>query len=266
MDMPFSQGSVRFPGVRCKDGQTPPRGARLYHQQPTFCVVRHPLSRIVSIVKFNHMLQHARGRSKNHHPDYLRAKNRTEVAVKMNSLLRDIIDWLDDQPRNQTHSLEESSVGEDELEKTRPPCNPCHLIPQVDYIWDEAGKRTCSYVLRFERLEEDFNALLRLYGRRVQLMERNRRSNSKSSLGKFSQHVSAIDNKYNAFSIDDVDETNLEALLRLYQDDFCLLGYSSLNFSTSEIRPLLGSSTLGQWENFVRCAYEVDRRVSLDAV
>lgn len=60
---PFSFGSTRFHDISrppktldrgCMDGQTPPRGAhiKVYYNQPTFCVVRHPLTHIVSSMNF----------------------------------------------------------------------------------------------------------------------------------------------------------------------------------------------------------------------
>ena len=39
--------------------------------------------------------------------------------------------------------------------------NRCHFLPQTWFLWDASGTCTCRYVLRFERLEADFDGLMR---------------------------------------------------------------------------------------------------------
>ena len=90
----------------------------------------------------------------------------------------------------------------------------CHILPQSDYVWDQNGERTCNYVLRYEHLEAEFNALAHRYHTDLSI--------ANSTI----KHMFPHD-----FDVADVAEDVKELFGQIYEADFCSLGYSRDNIS-----------------------------------
>jgi len=258
----------------CQDNQTPPgsTSSNIYHRQPLFCVVRHPLARLVSSMTF---------------------LNQNEAATKQKKVLskasfnehfRRLAELLEEEQRQPR-----SSVGFFPPDfATTPPVHPrspqvhdagnasetrpafvsilngfntpgftaghCHLIPQIDYVWNKQGERTCSFVLRFEHLKEEFEALSLLY---------NQSSLSKDGGSllddpRFIKHVQhALSSEH--FAVEDLAPDVRDAFLRIYAADLCLLGYSANH--SAPVAPLLSGGAVGNWRTFASCARDRDPRV-----
>ena len=169
-------GPDRF-GDNCKDGMSPPREEKKEEDggDPviTFCVVRHPLSRFVSSMKwkhrgvrtasrFNSIIRHAalalhRKQLEQNQPGFLPSTSASSSGHGN--------DDDDDDDDDSVLGLDMAKLADAKLNDLDTQVPYCHLQPQTDYIWDEAGARTCHYVLRFEHLQAEFAALARLYGK-----------------------------------------------------------------------------------------------------
>ncbi|KAJ8601709.1 hypothetical protein CTAYLR_003173 [Chrysophaeum taylorii] len=110
----------------CVFWHTPPQFLRPnpYAHTPTFCVVREPLDRLLSEFKM-----YTKGPKIN--------STRAAVTFMQRVLVRRVPTY----------------VGKD-----------CHYWPQHLWVWDASGACTCRHVLRFERLEHDFDTLMREWG------------------------------------------------------------------------------------------------------
>lgn len=114
----------------------PPRFLKRYNPYEafdTFCVVRNPLSRILSEYKWAH---------------------RNNVEVKDNPI--ELNKWIDF-----VLTIENVLEGEyvDDIGM-----KDGHLFPQHYFIFDENGRSTCDYILNMDHLEIEFNALMNMYG------------------------------------------------------------------------------------------------------
>jgi hypothetical protein len=300
VEMPFSSGVTRFgEGLVCRDGQTPPRDSPAYRGQPTFCVVRHPLSKVISAVKFHNA--HAFKSQRQLHPH----THASTVTLKMNALMRRVVVWLEREFARERGSAEVISQEEEEITPVAATmlnstttakaaaelltaADRCHLIPQSEYVWGHRGERTCSFVLRFEHLAEDFAALAALYGRSVV-----DEATGKSLLEASRVHASEVDNPWNTFTAADLDADTRRALLRLHRTDLRLLGYDDdpdapppppllATVATAEKPNTTGGLAAGEsttikggrvggniggwsggWSGFKACAQERDPRIRL---
>lgn len=52
---------------------------------------------------------------------------------------------------------------------TDPYIQDCHLLPQVEYVYDADGAEVCQHVLEFENLEKEFNALMQKFDMKLTL-------------------------------------------------------------------------------------------------
>lgn len=90
-----------------------------------------------------------------------------------------------------------------------------HYRPQHEYIYDENGRKIVDHVLRFENIQEEFPKLMALYGLENKVvLESGGRTN-------------AAENKRLGFQ--DLDVETVQAINRLYQKDFELLGYEMVH-------------------------------------
>ena len=101
----------------------------------------------------------------------------------------------------------------------------CHILPQSDYIWDRNGDRTCNYVLRYEHLEAEFNTLARRYHTDLSI--------TNATIKHMFTHN---------FDVTDMSEDVRERFSRIYEADFCSLGYSRGNVSYVPA-PLIANTT-----------------------
>jgi hypothetical protein len=186
MDWKKKRCGLREHGVvwrRACDWHTPPRDIhpreRLYPSQQTFCVIRDPLDRLLSEYKFEH-----RGS---------RDKLRDASMARR---------WI----RYHAYHIARRRREDSALSARFP--NRCHFLPQTWFLWDAAGTCTCHHVLRFEFLEEDFDALMMSQGLPTRLNQaRNITHHLPSNLTR-----AAV-----------ADAATLEAVREAYSDDFALL-------------------------------------------
>ena len=176
---------------RCDSWHTPPRDIvpreRLYPSSRTFCIVRDPIDRLLSEYKFEFRTSPAR-------------QNDTKKAIQ----------WIHRQAagiaarRRQNSALSSSPIG----------VGICHFLPQSWFVWDATGACTCRYVLRFERLEEEFDALMRAWGLRQRLAHAQ----------VVSHHMPS-----SLTRADFSDPATLAVVRSAYAEDFDLLCYDEAN-------------------------------------
>jgi len=88
----------------------------------------------------------------------------------------------------------------------------CHLIPQAEYIWDEAGNQFCKNVLRLEDdFQHSFNSLMARYDYPVRLTKANSSNVMRNCPG---------------LKKDSWWPETKQVLQRHFADDFAKLGYS----------------------------------------
>eukprot|EP00931_Biecheleriopsis_adriatica_P080091 TRINITY_DN5344_c0_g1_i2.p1 TRINITY_DN5344_c0_g1~~TRINITY_DN5344_c0_g1_i2.p1 ORF type:complete len:276 (-),score=36.06 TRINITY_DN5344_c0_g1_i2:276-1103(-) len=137
-----SQKRCNLPdGERCLVWHTPPamdsKLSKYYEECDTFCVVRHPVERLLS--------------------EYLWAGGRVNGACNIADFRRFV----------------ETSF---ESLRTSPYKGGCHFVPQVDYVFGpnahpETAGQYCQHVLKQENLTSEFNELMRHYDLPLQLRE-----------------------------------------------------------------------------------------------
>ena len=161
--------------VPCSSWHTPPR---LFARDPyvalgfvTICVTRHPLDRLVSEFKMRQ-------------PDHL-ARPLDEQRRQLNEFVLQTLGEMRAHADDPQLDVRSGRLAPHQFYRG----SDCHLLPQFWYVYDGGGsedarrrtaaddsdeqprgaprqpRRTCMHVLRFERLDADFTALLRAYGR-----------------------------------------------------------------------------------------------------
>ena len=116
----------------------------VYAPNKTFCVLRDPIDRYLSEYKMNHRMS--------------RLESEKDVAAMnehMTKQARNLVRAFDFDPEFTT-------------------IKDCHLIPQHLFVWDAEGRCTCTHLVRFENVEEDFDALMRAHGYAYRLNETKR--------------------------------------------------------------------------------------------
>lgn len=170
---------------------------------PSFCVVRHPLTRAVSEYEFKHR----------HDPGG--ANNVEEMNLHLRNAARYRIEHGECSPENK------SSCNAD-----------CHWASQYLYLWDlRSGEPTCDHVLFYENLDEEFEELMKFYGvsGRCSLQPKGE-GDSKGTHTFAGTHLGAEDLE---------DETYL-LLLEAYADDMAIFGYAPNDLHAApEFRPPL---------------------------
>ena len=155
-----------------------------YAAARTWCVVRNPLDRALSSFKMVHA-------------------GREDAGAALAN------DWL----RATYSRLMYSPPWDEELGEPKRSApwiaDDCHHLPQAAYVWDAAGARTCGRALRFERLGEEFDRLMRsrnvsfAWGRAARVRHHGTTNVTTADLA-----------------------PRVRALIEhVYLDDFCRLGY-----------------------------------------
>jgi len=130
--------------LKCKGEHTGCQGCSFWHLPPswntslwdsyrscdTFCVVRNPMSRVVSEYRFKLNIARQQDKCSSEHFQA----------------------WLQS-------NLKQKDRRHDD----------CHWVPQKDYVFSKEGARTCTHVLRYENIEKEFSALMGAWGFNVPL-------------------------------------------------------------------------------------------------
>lgn len=159
----------------CVFWHTPPRFLKpnQYKRERTFCVVRDPLDRLLSEFKMKHA----------------HALNSSHAAV---AFMKSII------------SSAKKFANPVMVSKN------CHLWPQHLYVWDEEGKCTCQHVLRYEKLEKDFDSLMESLGSSFRMKDNPFRQ----------QH-----HQSSRLTVRDIPADVAKQVRATYSKDMVLLGY-----------------------------------------
>ena len=157
---------------------------------PTFCVVRHPLTRAVSEYEFKHR----------HDP--ASANSVEDMNRQLQNAARYRIEYGECSPENPRS------------------CNAdCHWASQHLYLWDKtSGAPTCDHVLFYENLDDEFSGLMEAYGlsARCTLHAKGEDDNVKGSHTYTGSHL----------GVEDLEDETYLLLLEAYADDMAILGYS----------------------------------------
>lgn len=91
-----------------------------------------------------------------------------------------------------------------------------HLIPQYNFIFGFDKRQLVKHVIKYERLSEEFDALMQEYGLPIQLPQERHRESGEKKLG-----------------ATDLTLENLKLIEDVYQDDFREFGYPLLSSTSS---------------------------------
>jgi len=180
-------------------------------RQQTFCVVRDPIDRAIS--QFTFEAQSTNG------PNVNSSKSSgKDLKCKANSLNRRIHSVLGGAAKDiQRVEKEFPLVGSLKKTATCVECATvadCHWLPQWLYV-----EGTCDHVLRFERLAEDFELLMKRFEgttrgtKTLAAAVRNANASLASGCTTLTKH--------------DLDETSRALLSSVYEYDFEMFGYST---------------------------------------
>lgn len=142
-------------GNLCHVMHVPPyllNATRESQERPTFCVVRHPESRIVSAFRYAMLGREA-----------LTGRVQCMSPESMNEFLQNLLVQAKEFP---------FTWG-------------CFLVPQIDYILSPGrqnyGSAPCQNILRYEALEEELNAFMKSSGSNRRLRNQTERVNTHDS-------------------------------------------------------------------------------------
>ena len=105
----------------------------------------------------------------------------------------------------------------------------CHLVKQVDYVWDSNGKRTCDHVMQSQNINHDFPRLMEMLGMTedhvAATAKHDKLAQEALELATVSHHQATV-----------VDRHTISAEARaqvesVYFDDMCAFGF---NFASEE--------------------------------
>jgi len=168
----------------------PPRyfNKSVYFLDYNFCVIRNPLSRLVSEFKFSQ--KHPNGNSYYGFKPFNRHFTYDNIGLN---------EWV---------------IVALTLYQTKKFIHDCHLIPAYEFIFDDHGTRTCQAVLQFENLSEDFEKLKAIFHFEAELIH------------KYQSQVTTV-------TVDDLNETSLIMIRKVYHDDLALL--KDINFKFFDV-------------------------------
>jgi len=180
-------------------------------RQQTFCVVRDPIDRAIS--QFTFEVQSTNGPNANSSKS-----SGKDLKCKANSLNRRIHTVLGGAAKDiQRVEKEFPLVGSLKKTATCVECATvadCHWLPQWLYV-----EGTCDHVLRFERLAEDFELLMKRF-------EGTTRGTKTLAAAVRNANVS-LASGCTTLTKHDLDETSRALLSSVYEYDFEMFGYSS---------------------------------------
>lgn len=175
-------------GAKCFGQHVPPNVVDFYTGQDTFCVVRDPFARMISVYGYRNVMI-----DKDRHPC---------TPEMMNVRL---IEWL--------------TKVKGGKKKPAFYLHDCHMLPQSAWVygWDPDGgvvnrsMRGCNHVLQFGNLVSEFNALMSSKGYAYRLTRNKRQMSSPSACA--------------ALAKSDLSDATKELIREVYRDDFELLGF-----------------------------------------
>jgi hypothetical protein len=85
-----------------------------------------------------------------------------------------------------------------------------HFTPQYDFLVNRHGVRMVDYVLRMEELPDQFHKLMNAYSMDIQMEDKK---------------MNAARNSTTHLEVDDLDETTIAAVRRVFPNDFDLSPY-----------------------------------------
>lgn len=172
--------------AKCYGQHAPPSTITHYDGKETFCVVRNPYDRLISIFGY------------------------------LNKMFRDSVGdcTIDNMNVRLLEYLKKVKKGARYL-------HDCHMLPQVAWVrgWDaEKGipipeRRSCTYVLQYAHLVDDFNALMEKLGYHYRLTKTK---------------LNPADPKCTALTKDSLAQEVRDLVEEVYKDDFEMLGFPRL--------------------------------------
>lgn len=184
-------------GNLCGLHHTPPWyvGGAPFKGANTFCVKRHPFSRLLS--EYGFMIKRKTGCS------------RWRALYKWTCFEPRVFDGTECSPAGFNQWL--TSVI-DRMDRGVRYSNDCHLVPQVEYIFGTKPPyhKWCKHILPSENLTSSFDELARSYNLQLSLR---------------GSHSVTWGSACPSLTVNSMDEKNRRELCRIYADDFALLGY-----------------------------------------
>eukprot|EP00928_Gymnodinium_smaydae_P078873 TRINITY_DN62931_c0_g1_i1.p1 TRINITY_DN62931_c0_g1~~TRINITY_DN62931_c0_g1_i1.p1 ORF type:complete len:540 (+),score=106.58 TRINITY_DN62931_c0_g1_i1:152-1771(+) len=161
----------------------------VFQEQDTFCVTRHPYSRILS--EYKYMLEVKWGPS-------MSERYGTGLLEK---------------PRCSAEGLNNFAIkAMQQVLKGKRYVHDCHLVPQADFVFGKENRRWCKNILRSSNLTKEFNDLMMRYGHPDTQLKESLINNSTTLCGNL--------------SIKSFSREALRLMDEVYVDDFEKLNYA----------------------------------------
>lgn len=164
----------------------PMAGANPYDGAELFAVIRDPFDRLVSEFYYICQLKVFSWR-----PDQC-DRNRLFDKAYMN-------EWLQNKLSHKNFSEAQSYIQDNG-----------HFTPQYDFLVNRHGVRMVDYVLRMEELPEQFHKLMDAYSLDIRMEDKK---------------MNAARNSTTHLEVEDLDETTIKAVRRVFPNDFDLSPY-----------------------------------------